>query len=367
VSLKEGYRDSRPKGSAEARFCRSRHFDPEEWRKHAEPSRYVRELTGLINGTTTKRVFPLVAFLTLFAVLVEQYNQTQSQVAWLPAVSLPLTPFELTAPLLGLLLVFRTDKSYDRYKEGADAAWTVSCRLKDLIRGLLTSTDDEKPRQLEEVGPCIDVIVDFHTWLCTSYLLQDASADSAPVISRRVGCGKGMCLTPSQAQLVISQEINSTPRLNEQQRQGLDSLLWDVSEQLARCERLIRTPIPLGYTRSTVRFLWLWLSLLPFALIRAFEDFERQPVLTLQLQIEVPAVVFIIGITFLSLEDVAVQIEEPFIVQSRQLSMLAEWFAVEVSELRAIAATISSSGAGAARCKDEGFAEHGTDAHAGLT
>jgi predicted membrane chloride channel (bestrophin family) len=32
------------------------------------------------------------------------------------------------------------------------------------------------------------------------------------------------------------------------------------------CERLLRTPIPLSYTRHTSRFLMIWLTLLPFTL-----------------------------------------------------------------------------------------------------
>ena len=36
---------------------------------------------------------------------------------------------------------------------------------------------------------------------------------------------------------------------------------------LGGCERLLRTPLPVSYTRHTSRFLILWLSLVPFALV----------------------------------------------------------------------------------------------------
>jgi predicted membrane chloride channel (bestrophin family) len=32
------------------------------------------------------------------------------------------------------------------------------------------------------------------------------------------------------------------------------------------CERILRTPIPLSYTRHTSRFLIIWLTLMPFTL-----------------------------------------------------------------------------------------------------
>ena len=89
--------------------------------------------------------------------------------------------------------------------------------------------------------------------------------------------------------------------------------------RLAKCEKMLRTPIPLGYTRYTVRFLWIWLTLLPFALVRTFKDFgagtwwedKPQPVLVLAM--------FFIGFIFLSIEDIAVQIEEPFAILPLEL------------------------------------------------
>ena len=35
---------------------------------------------------------------------------------------------------------------------------------------------------------------------------------------------------------------------------------------MGACERILRTPIPLSYTRHTARFLMLYLTFLPFAL-----------------------------------------------------------------------------------------------------
>ena len=52
-------------------------------------------------------------------------------------------------------------------------------------------------------------------------------------------------------------------------REGaVDDCLLAVSTALAKSEKILSTPIPLGYTRSSVRFLWIWITLLPFALSR---------------------------------------------------------------------------------------------------
>eukprot|EP00929_Paragymnodinium_shiwhaense_P007729 TRINITY_DN111642_c0_g1_i1.p1 TRINITY_DN111642_c0_g1~~TRINITY_DN111642_c0_g1_i1.p1 ORF type:complete len:468 (+),score=53.32 TRINITY_DN111642_c0_g1_i1:95-1498(+) len=342
--LQSGGYESRPLGKAEAKFCASRGFDPVEWQKHSSPTRYVRDLSGILTGTTTARVMPVVLGFTAWAVLVNLYCLAANALPWLPSFAIPLTPFELTAPLIGYLLVFRTDKSYDRHKEGNEALWILSARLTDLIRAVLTQTSDEDARSPNEVRGLCDLIAEYHTWLLTSYLLQDSVESNrkkyggpakslghrkAVKLNQRLRRADDAFLSPSHVQLAISQEINRIPRLNEQQRQEIDSVLWDITEQLTKCELLLRCPIPLGYTRSTIRFLWLWLTLLPFALIRTFQEFAGTELVF----VEVPLVMFFVSLTFLSLEDVAVEIEEPFAVKRVQLSRLARWFEKDKEEL----------------------------------
>ena len=83
-----------------------------------------------------------------------------------------------------------------------------------------------------------------------------------------------------------------------------------------------------------VRFLWIWLSLLPFALANTFSTFgigtwwddRPKPVLML-------AMLFI-GFIFLSIEDIAVQIKEPFAILPLHLHQ--KWllkYAEQIKEL----------------------------------
>ena len=92
-----------------------------------------------------------------------------------------------------------------------------------------------------------------------------------------------------------------------------------------------------GYTSSTrysVRFLFLWLSLLPFALSLPFQEFSRgtwwedkpQPV---------PAFAMLfVGFVFLSIEDIAVQIEEPFSILP--LVKCHKWLLFEVRRMKSL-------------------------------
>lgn len=46
----------------------------------------------------------------------------------------------------------------------------------------------------------------------------------------------------------------------------MDESITMFTDTCGACERLLRTPLPLGYTRHTSRFLVLWLTLLPWSL-----------------------------------------------------------------------------------------------------
>ena len=44
----------------------------------------------------------------------------------------------------------------------------------------------------------------------------------------------------------------------------LDENLTFFNDSCGTCERILRTPIPLSYTRHTSRFMMIWLTLMPF-------------------------------------------------------------------------------------------------------
>lgn len=119
-------------------------FDYERWAVHRSTDRYGRLVPGLLFGKTTQRIAPVVAAVALFSTAVFSYNnvfltasQGISMYSQYPELQLPLTPFELTAPVLGLLLVFRTDTAYGRFDEGAQLAWEITASMRSLMRRLV--------------------------------------------------------------------------------------------------------------------------------------------------------------------------------------------------------------------------------------
>merc|ERR1712238_56459 len=104
------------------------------------------------------------------------------------------------------------------------------------------------------------------------------------------------------------------PSLDPQESVMLEEQFTQIISSLGTCEKLLRTPIPLGYTRYAVRFLMIWLTLLPLALVRTFDGFAKN---TWWEDKPTPVLVFVmifLSVAFLSIEDISVQLEEPFCV-----------------------------------------------------
>ncbi|GAB2212206.1 hypothetical protein Droror1_Dr00025557 [Drosera rotundifolia] len=85
-----------------------------------------------------------VTFFTLVAVVVAGYN-TAVMEHWLPEF-LPMLrtsslPYQLTAPALALLLVYRTEASYSRFEEGRKAWTKVISGTNDFARQVIASVD----------------------------------------------------------------------------------------------------------------------------------------------------------------------------------------------------------------------------------
>ena len=105
-------------------------FDFDRWKLHKSQTRYASLLLGIFFGITTKRIALTVALLTAFSGGVGLYNAFAASAPEWPELALPLTPFELTVPVLGLLLVFRTNSAYERFDSGNHKAWEITGQVR---------------------------------------------------------------------------------------------------------------------------------------------------------------------------------------------------------------------------------------------
>ena len=256
-------------------------FDFERWEQHRSPNRYFRLLFGLFYGSTTRRITPILVSLVAWTCLVDFYNSNE-YIYGLPEVELPLTPFELAAPVLGLLLVFRSNTAFERFNVGSDASWEITGRFRSLIRQLLSFTATTKrfsPEERAAAYELVDACVVLHGWIMCDYLRQSPNnninnnnskdIDNDNDNNRRSLNKQAKILQKSLAlptevakQLRTSQNGLSSPAtligtitlgiatrlqsLDPQEATMIEEQFAEVVSSLGTCEKLLRTPIPLG-------------------------------------------------------------------------------------------------------------------------
>ena len=80
----------------------------------------------------------------------------------------------------------------------------------------------------------------------------------------------GWCLINSALQVLLCLQVMShiieRSGISDMQRLQMQENITTFEDILGGSERLLRTPIPVSYTRHTSRFLLLWLTILPYAL-----------------------------------------------------------------------------------------------------
>jgi predicted membrane chloride channel (bestrophin family) len=98
-------------------------------------------------------------------------------------------------------------------------------------------------------------------------------------------------------------------KLNPFFAKELDKQVQSLCQSLGGCEKVVKTPLPTGFTRHSSRLLFIWSNFLPFALYPLVGPFGTLPT------------VLLTAYAVLGIEDISVQLEEPFdILPLRQYS-----------------------------------------------
>mmetsp|Transcript_11824 Transcript_11824/g.21509 ORF Transcript_11824/g.21509 Transcript_11824/m.21509 type:complete len:413 (-) Transcript_11824:126-1364(-) len=220
---------------------------------------------------------------------------------------IPLLGHTLLGSFLGLLLVFRTNSAYARFYE-ARGYWTkTQSTCRNLALNLVTHIYPHSPKSVEKF---MITLAAFPDALCFSCL-----SGSAPLplhVLEVLGVQKSEDLKVKPAtQLLYQMNQVAHEAAMESPSSGSDFLeathLAEVShlvavlaDMLSNCEKIVRTPVPLSYSRHTSRFLTLWCGTLPFALV------GQLGVLTL------PVVAVACWCLF-GIEEIGHLIEQPFV------------------------------------------------------
>ena len=214
-------------------------------------------------------------------------------------VGVPSTVHGLVGVALGLLLVFRTNSSYDRFWEGRKAWGGMVNESRNLARGLRAWLPDHPDLREQALA-----------WTaCFSHAAMGSLRNGAklgPAASRLPAALVAETARAEHVPLAVAIRISET--LAEARRAGhlsdyllstLDSNVQQLVDYLGVCERIHRTPLPYAYVVHLRRALLLYCGTLPFALLEPFSWVTVFDTL-------------VVSFIFFGIEAIGVQIEDPF-------------------------------------------------------
>ncbi|XP_068640879.1 voltage-dependent chloride channel 1, chloroplastic-like [Aristolochia californica] len=271
------------------------------WQAHRSSLRHVRHLLSSLTSRVILSLVPPVLVFTAFAAALAAYNTAaaaQLLPGPFPVLRASSLPYQLTAPALALLLVFRTEASYSRFEEGRKVWARVMVGTADFAREVMGGVEAEVDLDLRKA--LLNYIMAFPVALkCHVIYGSDIKQDLRNLLEEDdIGVILGSKHRPRCIIEFISQSLQLL-HLDEAKRHILESKISCFHEGIGACEQLMGIPIPLSYTRLTSRFLVLWHLTLPIIL---WDDCNW---------IVVPAT-FISAASLFCIEEVGVLIEEPF-------------------------------------------------------
>jgi predicted membrane chloride channel (bestrophin family) len=316
----------------ESRKFRRTVYSHDDWRKHRNPNRFIYYLIAMgtsgVYRNMCREVITTVGVATFICVYnaitggytdfqgVEHAALIQSDV--LPMLQLPLTPFTLASPSLGLLLVFRTNTSYKRWDE-ARKNWGMNINhTRDLVRmgnafyDSTNTTPQQRQEDLNYLALC--------TWSfvrCMKRHLSPEDEDEADFkneLYEKLPYNQAKNIIkaahrPNRALQDLSYAIDALP-MHFTRKNQIHEAATIFEDNLGSSERLLTSPVPLFYTRHTARFLSAWLLLLPFALYEPFKGTWNHVGM-------IPATA-LLGVFLFGIDEIATQLEEPFTILPMQ-------------------------------------------------
>ncbi len=287
-------------------------YDPHHWRSHLCD----------IRGSMVREIFARVAVCVVWSIIVVSLHhagqtpplkfiedgheiisgEPQNFLVFLGRtipLSIPLHGHTLIGVALGLLLVFRTNVSYDRFWEGRRQWGNIVNDSRNIGR-LATSL-------LKEDRDLLDRLL---LWtMAWSWSVKHRLRGKKGIGSIATELPSPEVQEVEQAQhipLAVSRKM--TEQIDAAQRRGLisdvqqsmlDGSLQRLIDALGACERIHNTPLPFAYMVHLRRALIVYLVTLPMALVADF-GWATVPALLL------------IAYILLGVEEIGVEIEDPF-------------------------------------------------------
>ncbi|QHV01664.1 hypothetical protein BWK47_01940 [Synechocystis sp. CACIAM 05] len=222
---------------------------------------------------------------------------------WGYKFSIPIQESIVPSIVLGLLLVFRTNTAYERFWEGRKAWGTLVNTIRNLSRSIWVSVAEPGPQAHQDKIKILHLLVAFAV-ATKLHLRSQPLNEEIWALLPESGYRKLEDLNnpPLEIAFWISNYLQreyEQNNINAYQLTAMLRLVDTMVDVLGSCERILKTPIPLAYAIHLRQLIFLYCFITPFQIVNT-------------LHWATAFVVGIIAFTVFGIEEIGVEIENPF-------------------------------------------------------
>lgn len=280
------------------------------------PQQHWLRLIFVWHGSVLSKIFSrlLLNFLLSIAVII--------MLPWytMLGIKFTLAPFSILGVAIAIFLGFRNNACYSRYVEARHLWGQLMIASRSLLREVKTTLPDDA-----ELGQFVRLQIAFAHCLRMTLRRKPQAESLAKYLSEKDLQTVFASQSPANRILLLMGEWLAVRRRNGQLSDilfhSLNNRLNDMSAVLAGCERIANTPVPFAYTLILHRTVYLFCIMLPFALV-------------VDLHYMTPFISVLISYTFISLDTLAEELEDPFGTENNDLPLDAICNAIEIDLLQ---------------------------------
>jgi putative membrane protein len=248
-----------------------------------------------IRGSVAPRVLPRTIFVAVMGAIAAWAYEHHS-------FKIPPFAHTIIGVALGLLLVFRTNASFDRWWEGRKHYGMLVNRTRDLARQLrgYAATNPESRAVVERIVRWVDLFFALVVQTLRSEADLTALGNLATTEEREILGSKKM--RPALVLAWITAAIDGLARggvLTDARLLAIDGNLTSFLDSSGACERIARTPVPFAYAQHIKVFVTLFCLTLPFVLVDGLGWMT-------------PAAAACLAYALFGIDEIGVEIEDPF-------------------------------------------------------
>ncbi|WP_436893206.1 bestrophin family protein [Siccibacter turicensis] len=241
---------------------------------------------------------------------------------WYASLGIKLTvaPFSILGVAIAIFLGFRNNACYARYVEARLLWGQLMIAARSLLREVKNTLPDDSA-----IGEFVRLQIAFAHCLRMTLRRQSVEATLSRYLTPADLATVVQSSSPANRILLLMGNWLAVRRregqLSDILFHSLNNRLNDMSVVLAGCERIANTPVPFAYTLILHRTVYLFCILLPFALV-------------VDLHYMTPFISVLVSYTFIALDALAEELEDPFGTENNDLPLDAICNAMEIDLLQ---------------------------------